>query len=201
MEAFIRKFGYADKNDRPDRLNFGGVHRAGERQPSTGLTLWLTGYDAAQGKITDAGGAIALVSDAGEAGSAAAPAALVRALANQPGVRRGRRPRHARRVCSPAARASGWRSGRMDCVCSRRWRAARCITTPASNSNTRPQRSRRRRSGASSAWRRRTSPRCTRRWSWWRCEHGQPGGLPAISRGLRSTATTPPDHVPATKRP
>jgi hypothetical protein len=43
VEAFIRKFGYPDKNDRPDRLNFGGIHRAGERQPSTGLTLRLTG--------------------------------------------------------------------------------------------------------------------------------------------------------------
>ena len=24
VESFIRKFGYADKNDRPNRLNFGG---------------------------------------------------------------------------------------------------------------------------------------------------------------------------------
>lgn len=70
VEAFIRKFGYPDKNDKPDRLNFGGVHRAGERQPSTGLTMQLTGYVAAQGKITDAGGAIALVSDAGEVAAA-----------------------------------------------------------------------------------------------------------------------------------
>ena len=66
VEAYIRKFGYPDKNDKPDRLNFGGVHRAGERQAATGLTMQLMGYDAAQGKITDAGGAIALVSDAGE---------------------------------------------------------------------------------------------------------------------------------------
>ena len=70
VDSFIRKFGYADKNDKPDRLNFGGIHRAGERQPSTGLTMQLTGYDAAQDKITDAGGAIALVSDAGEVAAA-----------------------------------------------------------------------------------------------------------------------------------
>ena len=66
VEAFVRKFGYPDKNDRPDRLNFGGIHRAGERQPTTGLRMQLGGYDAATGKITDATGAIALVSDAGE---------------------------------------------------------------------------------------------------------------------------------------
>ena len=70
VEAFIRKFGYPDKNDKPDRLNFGGVHRAGERQPTTGLTMQLTGYDFAQGKITDASGAITLVSDTGEVAAA-----------------------------------------------------------------------------------------------------------------------------------
>ena len=70
VEAFIRRFGYPDKNDKPDRLNFGGIHPAGERQPSTGLTMQLARYDAAQRKITDASGAIALVSDAGEVAAA-----------------------------------------------------------------------------------------------------------------------------------
>jgi hypothetical protein len=70
VEAFIRKFGYPDKNDKPDRLNFGGIHRVGERQPSTGLTMQLTGYDFVKGKITDARGTIALVSDAGEVAAA-----------------------------------------------------------------------------------------------------------------------------------
>jgi hypothetical protein len=65
-EAFIRKFGYADKNDVPDRLNFGGVHRVGQRHDTTHLTMKLDGYDAARGRITDADGCIALVSDAGE---------------------------------------------------------------------------------------------------------------------------------------
>jgi hypothetical protein len=69
-EAFVRKFGYPDKNDRPDRLNFGGIHRVGERQASTGLTMQLAGYDAAKGRITNAAGAIELVSDAGEVAAA-----------------------------------------------------------------------------------------------------------------------------------
>jgi hypothetical protein len=69
-EAFIRKFGYPDKNDKPDRLNFGGVHRAGERQSSTGLKMILIGYDSLVGKITDADGSVALVSDDGEVAAA-----------------------------------------------------------------------------------------------------------------------------------
>lgn len=66
VEAFIRKFGYADKNDKPDRMNFGGRHVVGVRCPPTGLTMQLAGFDIATGKITDANGAIALLSDAGE---------------------------------------------------------------------------------------------------------------------------------------
>jgi hypothetical protein len=66
VESFIRKFGYADKNDKPDRLNFGGRHVVGQRCPPTGLTMQLVGFNAATGKITDANGKIALVSDADE---------------------------------------------------------------------------------------------------------------------------------------
>jgi MvaI/BcnI restriction endonuclease family len=66
VEAFIRKFGYADKNDVPDRLNFGGVHRAGERHATTHLTMKLNGYDSARSRITDTDGCIALVSDTDE---------------------------------------------------------------------------------------------------------------------------------------
>ena len=66
MEAFIRKFGYADKNDKPDRLNFGGRHVVGVRCPTTGLTMRLAGFDVITGKITDANGKISLVSDADE---------------------------------------------------------------------------------------------------------------------------------------
>jgi hypothetical protein len=65
-EAFVREFGYADKKGREDRLNFCGRHFAGKRCPSTGLTMELTGFNAATGKIVNANGEIALVSDAGE---------------------------------------------------------------------------------------------------------------------------------------
>jgi len=65
-EAFVRKFGYPDKLGRPDRMNFGGRHFSGRRCPSTCLTMHLNGFDSANGKITDANGAIALVSDSGE---------------------------------------------------------------------------------------------------------------------------------------
>lgn len=70
VEAFVRRFGYADRMGRVDRLNFGGIHRAGERHPFTHLTLSLKGYDAVRGRITDADGAIALVSDSGEVAAA-----------------------------------------------------------------------------------------------------------------------------------
>ena len=65
-EAFIRKFGYADKKGREDRMNFGGRHFAGRRCPPTGLTMHLSGFDTATGKITNINGAFALVSDADE---------------------------------------------------------------------------------------------------------------------------------------
>jgi hypothetical protein len=64
-EAFVRTFGYADKRGRLDRLNFGGVHRAGVRQSLTGLTMTLVGYDGAEGVITNAAGAVALINDSG----------------------------------------------------------------------------------------------------------------------------------------
>lgn len=65
-EAFVRMFGYADKRGRLDRMNFGGVHRADTRHAVTGLTLRLYGYDATTGTITNANGAIALVTDSGD---------------------------------------------------------------------------------------------------------------------------------------
>jgi hypothetical protein len=58
---FIRRYGYPDKNGRPDRLNFGGVHRVGIQHSSTNLTLRLSGFDSETGKIRNAGGAIELV--------------------------------------------------------------------------------------------------------------------------------------------
>lgn len=59
---FVKKFGYADKKGRQDRLNFGGIHRAGLKNELTGLRLELVGYDAAKGKIVDENGGISLIS-------------------------------------------------------------------------------------------------------------------------------------------
>ncbi len=66
MADFVRRFGYPDKKGRKDRLNFGGVHRVGERHPTTRLMLITQGYDLARGRITDTDGCIALVSESGE---------------------------------------------------------------------------------------------------------------------------------------
>lgn len=70
VEAFIRKYGYPDRRGKPDRLNVGGIHRIGVRQPATGLTMRLKGYDAATAKIIDADGAVVLESDDGEIAAA-----------------------------------------------------------------------------------------------------------------------------------
>lgn len=61
--AFLRRYGYEDKMGRADRLNFGGLHRAGLRHSATGLTLTLPGYEG--GVITNENGRVALVDDAG----------------------------------------------------------------------------------------------------------------------------------------
>jgi len=69
-EAFIRRYGYEDKVGRADRMNFGGIHKAGERQKSTDLQLELIGFDVQNGKIRSTDGRIALVdTDGNEAAS------------------------------------------------------------------------------------------------------------------------------------
>ena len=70
VEAFVRRFGYADQLGRADRLNFGGIHKVGERHGTTQLTLTLQGFDVSTGRITDANGSLALVSAAGEVAAA-----------------------------------------------------------------------------------------------------------------------------------
>lgn len=64
--SFVRQFGYPDKQGRPDRLNFGGVHKFGVVQPLTGLTLMLDGFDVATSKIDDINGGIILRSADGQ---------------------------------------------------------------------------------------------------------------------------------------
>jgi len=70
IDYFIRTYGYPDQNGRPDRLNFGGVHKAGIQHKTTGLTLELIGFDAVSGKIKSSGGRIALVDGAGNEAAA-----------------------------------------------------------------------------------------------------------------------------------
>lgn len=66
-EAFVRRFGYADRTGRADRLNFGGIYRCnGESHHLTGLRLRLHGHDPLSGKITSMDGGIALETIEGE---------------------------------------------------------------------------------------------------------------------------------------
>ena len=58
---FIKKYGYDDKSGRADRMNFGGVHKAGERHHLTDLRLELVGFDSISGKIRSTDGRIALI--------------------------------------------------------------------------------------------------------------------------------------------
>ncbi|MBX7183464.1 MAG: MvaI/BcnI restriction endonuclease family protein [Bacteroidia bacterium] len=60
-ESFIRKYGYEDKTGREDRLNFGGIHKAGVRNNLTNLEMQLIGFDNESGKIRNTNGRIALV--------------------------------------------------------------------------------------------------------------------------------------------
>jgi len=70
VEAFIVKYGYADKVGRADRFNFGGLHFIDKLQPSTGLRLKLLGYDPVKRKIIDENGSIALISAGGDIAAA-----------------------------------------------------------------------------------------------------------------------------------
>lgn len=64
-ETFLRKYGYADKTGREDRINFGGVHKTGIRHSLTNLEMQLIGFDNESGKIRSSNGRIALVDIAG----------------------------------------------------------------------------------------------------------------------------------------
>ncbi len=61
VAEFVRRYGYGDRKNRPDRLNFGGTYRVGGApHPLTGLRIVLDGYDSATGTI-DPGGALKLI--------------------------------------------------------------------------------------------------------------------------------------------
>lgn len=61
VEKFLRDYGYADKNGREDRINFGGVHKVNERLKLTNLEMQLIGFDIQSGKIRNSNGRISLV--------------------------------------------------------------------------------------------------------------------------------------------
>jgi hypothetical protein len=63
---FVKRFGYKDVKGRPDRLNFGGTYRVGDRNDRTGLSLELSGFDSSSNKIVDAAGHLRLVDGQGE---------------------------------------------------------------------------------------------------------------------------------------
>ena len=65
---FMRRFSYADKSGKADRVNFGGIYKAGHpADHNTGLRLALVGFDASTRHITDfANGGIVLLSQQDE---------------------------------------------------------------------------------------------------------------------------------------
>lgn len=65
VEEFIRRYGYADRAGRPDRMNFGGIHKVGIQHANTNLKMELIGFDDASGKIINPDGKIALLDIAG----------------------------------------------------------------------------------------------------------------------------------------
>jgi len=66
VEGFLREFGYEDKMGRPDRINFGGVHKCNIRHPTTGLMLYLDGFSPESGKIIDPSGGVILSTERGK---------------------------------------------------------------------------------------------------------------------------------------
>jgi hypothetical protein len=64
-EFFIRNYGYPDKRGRPDRMNFGGIHKVGQVNKTTNLEMKLLGFDLDSGKIRNSNGRIALLDTEG----------------------------------------------------------------------------------------------------------------------------------------
>jgi hypothetical protein len=60
-EAFIRKYGYADKLGRESRFNFGGTHKYNVLHKLTSLKLIVKGFDTDDNKIIDSEGFIGLI--------------------------------------------------------------------------------------------------------------------------------------------
>lgn len=64
---FVKRFGYADKSGKEDRINFGGIYTC--QKPShagTGLRMTISGYDANTGAMTNIDGGFSLITADGE---------------------------------------------------------------------------------------------------------------------------------------
>ena len=61
---FMKEYGYDDLRGRPDRKNFGGIHRVGKRHDRTKLLLQLAGFKIATKDKYDTDGQLELVDEA-----------------------------------------------------------------------------------------------------------------------------------------
>ncbi|TAF73704.1 MAG: MvaI/BcnI restriction endonuclease family protein [Bacteroidetes bacterium] len=64
-EEFIKKYGYADKKGRENRINFGGIYKIGKENKLTNQVLKLIGFDTETGKIRNSNGKIGLFDSKG----------------------------------------------------------------------------------------------------------------------------------------
>ncbi len=60
-KEFLHTYGYPDRTGREDRINFGGIHKVGQRHSSTNLEMKIIGFDMESGKIRSSNGRIALI--------------------------------------------------------------------------------------------------------------------------------------------
>lgn len=63
--AFVMKYGYADKNGRERRMNYGGIYYCDQPASATGHILSLSGYDASRGTFDSRSGGLMLKADSG----------------------------------------------------------------------------------------------------------------------------------------
>lgn len=67
IAEFMRRFSYADKRGKADRLNFGGIYTCNKDcHADTGLRITVDGFDSVSGKITSLEGGIVLRTRDGE---------------------------------------------------------------------------------------------------------------------------------------
>lgn len=62
LETFVRSYGKVKNNE---RMDFNGIHKHGEKNKKTGLTIELVGFDRTKSKITNPNGGLHLLSTNG----------------------------------------------------------------------------------------------------------------------------------------